>query len=466
MTSSIDFKSMGVKAVALLALSLFFSNPVFASGTKVGNGDDGRDLEGLTPVTQGVLVETRNKAVSKLKDLKVSGIPHLGALIPEVETSKIYLVKKDVAADFSFDKGMESAPDGSAVYARTFAEPHAATRFFPAALMLSTDQLIALHIHEGLHRSLPEPVRENEEVVSKITLAMISPQASNDRVAKAVASTIPDQKQIKQVNALAPVGSDILKPQRPDLDKPSLIGYEYRIYNIDEADESVYPVQGLHVLKSFMHPFGSGPDAWGFGIQLSFLSLPEQSYMGPMQLSVRKRLTTVRQFDLEGFGEVSMVSGDSEFENTPLGRDVTTLGVRAKRLDDDFYVENSLALSLASEAQETVGDFQYTHAYGSITTLSIRAGARLSQFELGGILDMSLADSYTVTGSNFLYELGRTRSVTLGPEFAYSKGSLRASIRGAWVVDSTQGLKLDYLGDIMGRGAGQGYLASSLEFNF
>jgi len=57
------------------------------------------------------------------------------------------------------------------VYARTFPEPHAATRFFPAAAKLDSEQLQALHIHEALHRALPDSVREDEAVVSEITLA-------------------------------------------------------------------------------------------------------------------------------------------------------------------------------------------------------------------------------------------------------------------------------------------------------
>jgi hypothetical protein len=52
-----------------------------AGPTRVGNGDDGRDLEsieGTEPVTSGVLAETRAEAVALLRSLNIGSVEGLG----------------------------------------------------------------------------------------------------------------------------------------------------------------------------------------------------------------------------------------------------------------------------------------------------------------------------------------------------------------------------------------------------
>src|SRR5262245_2740168 len=137
-----------------MMLLFFAAATSAASTTKVGNGDDGTDLEGATPITRGIIFETRAMAVANLKALNIQGVAGLGQVIPELERSDLLMCKADVAA-MSTEGSWESSEDSKQVYARTFPEPHAPTRFFPAALKLSRDQLIALHTHEALHRALP-----------------------------------------------------------------------------------------------------------------------------------------------------------------------------------------------------------------------------------------------------------------------------------------------------------------------
>jgi hypothetical protein len=136
-----------------LLLIFLLTYLVFAGPTKVGNGDDGSDLEGFDLVTSGRLVESRLKAVELLKKLNIHGVPQLGALIPEVKNTKLYLTKRNINANRLKELGAFHSGEQKYVYARTFARPYAATRFFPAALKLDDSQLIALHIHEGLHRA-------------------------------------------------------------------------------------------------------------------------------------------------------------------------------------------------------------------------------------------------------------------------------------------------------------------------
>lgn len=153
-----------------------------ASVTKVGNGNDGADLENLKIIKEGPILSARDQAVAWLKTLNVQGIAGLGRLIPEVEHSDLMMADKDAHPTGEAPGSIEISADQNLVYARTFAEPYAATRFFPAATKLTKEQLIALHIHEALHRALPENIRENEDIVSHLTMALTSPGANHDRV--------------------------------------------------------------------------------------------------------------------------------------------------------------------------------------------------------------------------------------------------------------------------------------------
>ena len=66
-----------------------------ASVTKVGNGDDGADLEALTPVTEGPILAARTEALTRLKNLNVIGVAGLGMLMPELERSEMMMTAQD-----------------------------------------------------------------------------------------------------------------------------------------------------------------------------------------------------------------------------------------------------------------------------------------------------------------------------------------------------------------------------------
>ena len=101
--------------VALALIAIGWVTSANASATKVGNGDDGSDLEGARRIESGVLVETRAKALTLIKRLDTAAIEHLGTLQPELEKSEMYLVTRDSNAKLDEDKGPESSPDGTAV---------------------------------------------------------------------------------------------------------------------------------------------------------------------------------------------------------------------------------------------------------------------------------------------------------------------------------------------------------------
>ncbi len=160
-----------------------------AGPTRVGNGDDGSDLESGKKVTSGILIETRADAIARIAKLNAQNVPGLGRLLVEIEKSEIFYVAHDVKPT------AESGSDGiernsTVVFARTFPEPVAPTRFFAAALTLEREQLIALHIHEALHRALPPDLRENETAVSQLTLSLSAPDSTHDRVQATMAKVL------------------------------------------------------------------------------------------------------------------------------------------------------------------------------------------------------------------------------------------------------------------------------------
>ena len=488
------FKSLSLVALTLGGISMVTaaSSAAYGAPTRVGNGDDGGDLEKGTPVTSGILVEARNEAVELLKKLNVAGVSGLGSLLPEVENAKILLVSQNVLIDKTdatpeqIEVAREEARaigavngDDLPVYARTFPEPHAATRFFPAALMLDRRQLVALHIHEALHRALPPAVREDEKLVSRLTLAITSEGSNFDRV-QLTANEISKENQSRgsKTNA-GDTDSDAslraklgLKPEGPLLPRPSVFEYGYRSFLSVDRTKSNAPVESMHSIKSFLYPFGRGADALGLGIEFTYLKMPDQSFLGPLGLSARLKLATWRDFDVDGFavGHLYTIAAN-EFKDTPLARDTFTAGLSIRREAKWFKVENQVYVTAGAQAKQTLGKIQYEHEYGSIVAARVSAAAKLPavagmSLDLGGMGELLLANPYKVRGGNFEYTSDRTRVVSAGPEVGLTSGALRMAVNGRFVIDSTSGVTLDQLGDLMGQGVGQGSVGGSLSWQF
>ncbi len=76
-------KSSMRSRVRFFWLALFFLNVcAYAGPNKIGNGDEGADLEGATSITTGPIVEARDQAIALLKKLNVEGVNGLGLLLP------------------------------------------------------------------------------------------------------------------------------------------------------------------------------------------------------------------------------------------------------------------------------------------------------------------------------------------------------------------------------------------------
>ncbi len=472
-----------------------------AGPTRVGNGDDGGDLESAVHVRSGVLMDTRREAVQKLKSLQVSGVEGLGLLIPEVEKSEMLLVsqnidlsKTDATAEQKFDAIEVARSIGAVgsqdqlVYARTFAEPHAATRFFPAALLLDREQLIALHIHEGLHRALPAGIRENEKSVSRITLAIAAQDSTFDRIKSVVGKEIKDRRaeivsaSEAEMKDLENSGSGSLNDRqnnvlrRKNTSRYNYVEYSYRSFFMPEDSQSAAPISALHSLKSFMYPFGSIQEnqtgAFGFGLEFTFVGLTERWYLGPVGLSSRLRVAQWEDFEVQLLAALHLNTlASGEIKDIPVGRDTATVGVAVRREDKHVRIDNQIYFVPGSETQQMIGGTSYTHRYGSSLAARFAAlgkfpsGARES-YEFGGMAEVLLSGPYEVSSISTSTKTDRIRVVSVGPEFGYRVGDMRFAVNGRFVLDSARDVSLDQLGDLLGQGVGQGSIGASAAWNF
>lgn len=450
------------KLVWLLTLNLILNN-VFAGPVRVGNGDDGDDLQSFTLLTEGPIVESRRKAVELLKSYNIQKIEGLGALIPEVENTKLYMTKKGLSPKRLAELGAFTNDATGLVYARTMPEAYAATRFFPASKNLNESQLIALHIHEGLHRSLPYNIREDEQICSTITQAILAPETSRDKISKTVAKYV---KKENHSGAVAQTKTKLYVPEKSRLHRPSRLGLEYRRYQQDEESKDVKSVgiNSMYVLSSHLYPFGQNENAMGLGVDVSIVQTENENFMGPLSLSARYRLYTRRDFDIEGFAQLNMNSlSDDELKNSLMGRDTTKIGITLATRKDLFFIENDFSYILESQVEETIGNVDYTYTFGSIMGVNLRAGAHYKGFMLGGFAEILLSDNFIIEGGDFQEDTGRTRIVSWGPHLEYRKNQYSLVVKGRFILDSTDDTSYDYLSDLMGYGVGQGSLQT--QFN-
>lgn len=448
--------------IVIAALALMVGKVCWSAPTRVGNGDDGSDLEGSVEVREGVILEARDAAVALLRRMNTAGIAGLGLLLPEVESAKLYVARKDVAAASPSDQGSFHSDIRGHVYARTFAEPHASSRFFPIALKLDRDQMIALQIHEALHRSLDPSVREDESVVSHLTLAITSPEATHDEIAQSAKSVLPDETRSGQADAY-PIPADARIRQ------PSTIGYSYRRFQGASPAQgpALFPVESMHVLQSYLYPFGSDRVPLGIGIEASFIGRSQRLQAGPLGLSARLRLWSGRGFDVGAYASAALNTlSNDELKNSPIGRDVATAGVVMAKDFNHGYVENSVSLSTSGKTREKIGAVDNTYEFGEVVQGTVRAGAKYSKLRIGGFADVILGDYFRVVTINDRIDSGRYRVFSGGPEVSWTEKDFAFGLSGRYLLDSTRNANFDYLGNILGQGAAQGSVTGNVSLFF
>lgn len=450
---------------------IFVATIAHAAVTRVGNGNDGRDLEGFDKIESGMIVETRQQAVETLKKLNVQGIRGLGQLLPELEKTTLYMAKQNVQATSEAERQSRFEADMMGrVYARTFPEPLAATRFFPISSTLDKEQLVALHIHEALHRALPLSVRENEDVVGQLTLAMTSPEASYDRVAAAAGRAIPVEFAQTQTFDEGKSSTKVVVPEDASIKRPSVFRYTYRSFEKDQQSRALTVYESLHSVESFLFPFGTDENPIGIGVGLSFANGREGSELGPLSLSARGRLWSARSFDVGwwGEGQLATVSSD-EVKNSAYGRDSISAGLSARRDSRHFYLENILGITFSSSAKQKIKEtsYEYIYKYGNIYNAKVRAGGKIGGFALGGFAlggfgELLLSEGRTISGPNFSEESGRFNILSAGPELSFTAGSITATVFGRFILGRSKEANYDYIGNVFGIGAGDGQIGASL----
>lgn len=458
-----------ITASAAIVLSATSS---FATTTRVGNGDDGRDLEALTPITSGPIFTSRAKAVSAMKSLGVTGIPGLSALIPEIERTDLLLASADTLPTTEQPGSPEVSDDAKKVFARTFAEPYAATRFFPAAEQLSEAQLISLHVHEALHRALPAQIREDENVVSHITLALTSPGANYDRGRSVTGLYVkPVPEPATQVAAgslkteLAPVTTPRTRTQISyELGLPT---YETLTFNSSGSLQTLEFVTSLAVFQR-VGPVNVEPVLRIRSKAYEMMTAPILG--GTTSVDLQGRIGIDEQKAVVPF--VRYTLGErSAYESIP-GRDVLTIGAYYNVDSARRYLNSNVSYAFGSR-QESDSRGSYDMQFGGVFSLVASAGFKIGKFRLGGIGEL-----YSSSGMSKRFEVwqngktateqqastGSLRSILLGPEIGFQSRRFKLNTYAKWVLSGTGDLAL--YGDFMDHGLGAGQLGTSMALAF
>ncbi len=464
-----------ISRIGISAALLFTSHLAFASTTRVGNGDDGKDLEGGAKIQYGPIWDARLIAIERLKNLNIPGIAGLGLLIPEVEKTELILAQEDIAP-LQHETGSEISTDQKLVYARTFAEPHAATRFFPSALKLDREQLIALHIHEGLHRSLPEEYREDEELVSAITLSITTQGASYDRVKRVAgvwmnkpAANVSNVAESKMSMPSTPIETNYYHSKDE-------FGYTFENFGNKGNVGEQTSIHIFNVQKTFLNDSIYQPT---LGLRLSSYGgvggANNRMKMGPVDLSAQAFLLNQERFQVAGFLSNSVGTMDS----TRNSRDVLSIGIKTRKDNVDFLYETSFKYSPSSVGQG--GDAwcpeqSCRRTFKDVVSLSFRGGYQGTRWLLLGTTDLHLSqgwennyetfqsDEYQT--SSYKASSGRFNLLTVGPEVGWKFKSGQVSLYGKHQIASSvnSGTRdTSDLGDVMGRGYGTTLLG--LNFN-
>jgi hypothetical protein len=423
------------------------------SPTKVGNGDNGNDLEGFTRLTSGPIVEARDKAAERLKSMNVKSIRGLGQLLPEVEKTDLYITKKDITDHELHRLGAFEVDRKGNIYARTFARPHAATRFFPIAKTLGEDQLVALHIHEALHRTLPPHIREDERAVSDITLAIVSPDASLDQIEAKMLAYLPKPADSYSTASWSPQ----YKYLEGDQINRNFFDYEASAFSND-SDSALEDLSFTHKLSSRLYPFGGSMEGTGLGLSLSWININEKNEMGPLAVSLQHHLHTITRFKVFGFLEHSIAGSSEELSFSAFSRDVTRLGIRMYSFKNkNFNLINTFRYTLPSKAKDKTLNNTVDYSYGPQYNANIKLRGIYKSFGLGGFVDYAIATEREVTQGSFSTTEDRASVVSLGLEAGYFGENYSVFVSTKKLMNSSD-INYDRFGDVDSVGAGDSNL--------
>lgn len=445
--------------ILFFALYLFCSK-LQAGPYKVGNGDVGTDLAAFEQVHIGKLKETQKKAALLLKQLNTKQLPSLELLEPEVEKADLYLVKHELSEAKLKELGQWDENSGHHVYARTLARPHAATRFFRQAMELSEQKLIALHIHEGLHRALPKVIRENEEAVAKITSLLTTPDMTFDTL----------KRELPKIHSLFDVGSepsDVAQTQRY---LPSHINFgvsEYSEPNENQPNRRL-PVSRRYRFGTMLYPFEDYNylSNIGFGFDTSIIELNDDAsnFFGPFSLTVRGKFWRLGKFDVSGFAKGTFNTFSAEkVEQSLQGRDYLTLGFDFKKRKNKYYFHHGIEFITNSEVKTS----NRKYLIGNIGKFWLKTGRHFNRhFTLGAQAEIMYLDSFGVRGDGLNINKGGSQFLSLGPDLNYKNKDYEVQIIGKYLMDTADDDEYNYINDLFDNGQGQWLWTLNYKLNF
>ena len=421
-----------------------------ASTTKVGNGDDGRDLEGGTPITSGIIFETRIEAIEALKKLNIQGVAGLGTLIPELEHSEMLMAAADTRP-IAMEGDWERSQDGQRVFARTFAEPHAPTRFFPAAQKLTHEQLIALHTHEALHRALPASIREDEDKVSLLTMALTSPSATFDRVNRIAAESLREQPRSRRLWESSNSLTAALAPKTLPAPTKSMAHIAHSTY-FSEDRGVTFSAQKLGLQSTPFGVFTVGNQAIEAVLSLDafLVEVYGEVKMGPLSFTAKLPFRNESQSTYGPYAQFNLRSLETTAYGYPYAdRDVFTLGGFFENESDRQSSSFLLTYTAKSASQPADGK---SHPIGSTWSAFAHEGFKVRRLSIGGVFEFH----HCLGTSRFADPFSILRA---GPEIKWSNGSLTVGVSGVLSLNR-EIATLDDLGDLAGHGAGQSTLSA------
>lgn len=450
----------------ILIFSLLIMNFGWAGPTKVGNGDDGADLEGFELVNDGKLIDSKKAALDLVKKLNTNGILGLGSLINEIQNNKIYLTKKDVSSKKLEELGAFHSGLEGQVYARTFSRAYSPTRFFPVSLKLTNEQLVALHIHEALHRALPENVREDEKIVSKLTLAITAPDQTADGIYEETKATIPDLFVAKnRVEVDLRGDSALVRPGYLQF------GYSKFLNSKRKFSQNInLPIDHSYNFESKFFPFGSRLNTLGFKIKTSYIiTKRDENYFGPLEFSFRNLFFTERGYDFELFcGLNFMSSSNSKVIDSVYGYSHFLIGLEAHKLNDLYKLNFGFLFNTGKDFERILNGI---YTYYQLGPKAEVYGEFVYPFDK---MEMSLEGKIispikirAVQNSQVLIDKGSDQYFMATPTIKYSiDKDLKVLLIGNYLFNSNKNQSEDYTRDLFGNALGQWRITLGLNSSF
>ncbi|MCR9203748.1 MAG: hypothetical protein NXH75_04160 [Halobacteriovoraceae bacterium] len=335
------------KLTRMVTLFLMMAN-LNAAPTELGNGNDGKDLLEFREINEGAIYETRAEAVTFLSKINLRGIQGLGFLKDEVEKTKLLIAREGLSPQELLDLGAFKTGNNPVVYARTFPRPHAPTRFFPAANELSRNQLISLHIHEGLHRALPASIRTNEQIVEEITKVITSPNSTFEDIVVVMDRNLPLQRESSATQ---------LTTNGPEEKWGSFFVDNNFRFGVQSFSDNAVPIWSSATTVAMKSTLIQGSE-WNLQFQAKYFafsnSLDEQGSSDKMihfTLRTEKESNPKRTW---GYQITRTGWLHSNVNNNPLSRDITTLQVDLKRRYDSFSLVSKFYFSGLSSTQGSI----------------------------------------------------------------------------------------------------------------